>query len=176
MRDAVLASGWREACGAQDAVDLDVGQGEPLLEGEPGVGMVLALGAGDARVDQQRGPALGSHRLHEVADQGAADRPQALLQQPGHGTRRPLPAQFGSGAVDPLDELAEICEDLGMVDPLLLQSTVIFKQSFTGAEIRDHQDASYLYTEPSSVLGASWSPNAAPRRLPACALARAPAW
>lgn len=25
VRDAVLASGWREACGAQDVVDLDVG-------------------------------------------------------------------------------------------------------------------------------------------------------
>ncbi len=42
---------------------------------------------------------------------------------------------------------------LGMTDPLLLQSMVIFKQAQTGGEVDIHQDATWLYTEPSSVLG-----------------------
>ena len=40
-----------------------------------------------------------------------------------------------------------------MADPLLLQSMVIFKQAQTGGEVHIHQDATWLYTEPSSVLG-----------------------
>jgi phytanoyl-CoA hydroxylase len=49
--------------------------------------------------------------------------------------------------------LARICQQVGMADPLLLQSMVIFKQAQTGGKIDTHQDATWLYTEPSSVLG-----------------------
>ncbi|WP_429645919.1 phytanoyl-CoA dioxygenase family protein [Skermanella aerolata] len=49
--------------------------------------------------------------------------------------------------------LDAICRQTGMVDPLLLQSMVIFKQAHRGGEIDIHQDAAWLYTEPGSVLG-----------------------
>ena len=41
----------------------------------------------------------------------------------------------------------------GLADPLLVQSMVIFKQPRIGGEVRWHQDASYLRTQPSSVVG-----------------------
>ncbi|MCA9682606.1 MAG: phytanoyl-CoA dioxygenase family protein [Myxococcales bacterium] len=39
------------------------------------------------------------------------------------------------------------------MDPLLLQSMVIFKHPQVGGEVTAHQDATYLVTEPASVLG-----------------------
>jgi phytanoyl-CoA hydroxylase len=50
-------------------------------------------------------------------------------------------------------ELAVICADLGYAEPLLLQSMHIFKQPNIGGEVTCHQDATFLYTEPPSVIG-----------------------
>src|SRR5947208_2643650 len=50
-------------------------------------------------------------------------------------------------------ELKKLVADLGMVDPLLLQSMYIFKQPRIGGEVTCHQDATFLFTEPLKVLG-----------------------
>lgn len=50
-------------------------------------------------------------------------------------------------------ELATLASDLGLVDPLLLQSMYIFKSPHVGGEVTCHQDATFLYTEPISVVG-----------------------
>ena len=47
---------------------------------------------------------------------------------------------------------AQIAEGLGVIDPLLLQSMYIFKQPHIGGEVICHQDATYLWTEPQSVI------------------------
>ncbi|MBT4396171.1 MAG: phytanoyl-CoA dioxygenase family protein, partial [Acidiferrobacteraceae bacterium] len=49
--------------------------------------------------------------------------------------------------------LAVLAEQLGLVDPLLLQSMLIFKQPSIGGEVSWHQDGSFLYTVPQSVIG-----------------------
>jgi phytanoyl-CoA hydroxylase len=49
--------------------------------------------------------------------------------------------------------LADVATDLGMVDPLLLQSMYIFKQPRIGGEVTCHTDHTYLWTEPRSVIG-----------------------
>jgi len=49
--------------------------------------------------------------------------------------------------------VASLVADLGVVDPLLIQSMIIFKQPHIGGEVRLHQDATFLHTEPQSVLG-----------------------
>ena len=49
--------------------------------------------------------------------------------------------------------LAAVVADLGMDDPRLLQSMYIFKQPHIGGEVRCHQDATFLHTEPDRVLG-----------------------
>ena len=49
--------------------------------------------------------------------------------------------------------LAELAHELGLVQPLLMQSMLIFKQPRIGGEVLWHQDASFLATEPQSVVG-----------------------
>jgi phytanoyl-CoA hydroxylase len=48
---------------------------------------------------------------------------------------------------------AALVAELGIAQPLLLQSMVIFKHPFIGGEVTPHQDHSYLWTDPPSVLG-----------------------
>jgi ectoine hydroxylase-related dioxygenase (phytanoyl-CoA dioxygenase family) len=48
--------------------------------------------------------------------------------------------------------IAQIAEDLGVVSPEIRQSMYIFKQPKIGGVIRWHQDATYFFTTPQSVL------------------------
>lgn len=50
-------------------------------------------------------------------------------------------------------ELKELVADLGIEDPLLLQSMYIFKQPDIGGEVTCHQDSTFLYTEPIDIAG-----------------------
>lgn len=50
-------------------------------------------------------------------------------------------------------ELAAVAHDLGLTDPLALQSMYIFKQPGIGGEVGCHQDATFLYTDPLTVTG-----------------------
>jgi len=50
-------------------------------------------------------------------------------------------------------ELAAVAADVGMEQPLLLQSMYIFKQARIGGEVVCHTDHTYLWTEPPSVVG-----------------------
>ena len=50
-------------------------------------------------------------------------------------------------------EIAQLVSDLGIVDPLLLQSMYIFKQPRIGGEVTCHHDATFLYTEPLRMVG-----------------------
>lgn len=49
--------------------------------------------------------------------------------------------------------LAAVAADVGLVDPLVLQSMYIFKQPGIGGEVGCHQDATFLYTDPITVTG-----------------------
>lgn len=49
--------------------------------------------------------------------------------------------------------LAAIATDLGLLQPVLMQSMYIFKQPRIGGEVTCHQDATFLYTDPPSVVG-----------------------
>jgi phytanoyl-CoA hydroxylase len=50
-------------------------------------------------------------------------------------------------------ELASVAHDVGLADPLALQSMYIFKQPSIGGEVGCHQDATFLATGPVSVTG-----------------------
>lgn len=58
---------------------------------------------------------------------------------------------FDAFSRDP--RLAGIAADLGLADPRLIQSMYIFKQPRIGGEVVAHQDATFLYTDPVSVVG-----------------------
>ncbi len=50
-------------------------------------------------------------------------------------------------------DLATLAAEVGFVDPRLLQSMYIFKQPHIGGEVVCHQDSTFLYTDPPSVVG-----------------------
>jgi phytanoyl-CoA hydroxylase len=50
-------------------------------------------------------------------------------------------------------ELAELYGDLGVLDPLLMQSMYICKQPLIGGEVACHQDSTFLHTEPERLIG-----------------------
>mgnify|MGYP000061896110 FL=1 len=52
-----------------------------------------------------------------------------------------------------LPQLAALAGDLGLAEPLLLQSMYIFKQPRIGGEVGWHQDSTFLHTKPLSVVG-----------------------
>jgi phytanoyl-CoA hydroxylase len=50
-------------------------------------------------------------------------------------------------------EIEQLVSDLGIDNPLLLQSMYIFKQPRIGGEVTCHQDATFLYAEPLRLIG-----------------------
>lgn len=54
-------------------------------------------------------------------------------------------------------EVQDILKSLHYVRPMAVQSMYIFKQPSIGGEVKPHQDGSYLYTEPQSVVGFWWA-------------------
>jgi phytanoyl-CoA hydroxylase len=50
-------------------------------------------------------------------------------------------------------EIRGLVSDLGITEPLLLQSMYIFKQPRIGGEVTCHQDATFLFTEPLRMVG-----------------------
>jgi len=55
------------------------------------------------------------------------------------------------------DAVCDLIAKLPLQEPKALQSMYIFKQPRIGGEVTYHQDATYLYTEPSSVIGLWWA-------------------
>lgn len=49
--------------------------------------------------------------------------------------------------------IAEAAESIGFQDPKLLQSMYIFKPPHIGGEVTCHQDSTFLYTDPMTVVG-----------------------
>ncbi len=49
--------------------------------------------------------------------------------------------------------LAEVAHDIGLAEPLIVQSMYIFKQPGIGGEVALHNDHSFLWTEPMSTYG-----------------------
>ena len=50
-------------------------------------------------------------------------------------------------------DIQDLVSNLGLKDPLLLQSMYIFKQPEIGGEVTCHQDSTFLYTDPQDIVG-----------------------
>ena len=68
----------------------------------------------------------------------------------GHGMHDldPVFSNFSKGRA-----LQAVSASLGVTNPRVMQSMYIFKQPGIGGEVVCHQDSTYLYTEPMSVIG-----------------------
>ena len=51
------------------------------------------------------------------------------------------------------DKMKQLAHAIGFADSLLLQSMYIFKQPNIGGEVTCHQDSTFLYTEPTDIVG-----------------------
>ena len=82
---------------------------------------------------------------------GRLNRPKDLaLNKIGHALHD-LDPEFDAFSRRP--RLAVLVGDLGIRQPLLLQSMFIFKPPGIGGEVVCHTDSTYLYTEPMSCVG-----------------------
>jgi len=82
---------------------------------------------------------------------GRLNRPKDLaLNKIGHALHD-LDPEFDAFSRQP--RLAVLVGDLGIRQPLLLQSMYIFKSPGIGGEVVGHTDSTYLYTEPTSCVG-----------------------
>jgi phytanoyl-CoA hydroxylase len=82
---------------------------------------------------------------------GRLNRPKELaLNKIGHAMHD-LDPEFAAFSRAP--PLAALVADLGVTQPLLLQSMYIFKPPGIGGEVVCHTDSTYLYTEPMSCVG-----------------------
>jgi phytanoyl-CoA hydroxylase len=80
--------------------------------------------------------------------------PELSINKVGHGLHD-LDDNFRAVSYD--SRVGKICRDLGMESPLAVQSMYIFKQPLVGGEVGAHQDGTFLYTEPQSVIGFWWA-------------------
>jgi phytanoyl-CoA hydroxylase len=82
---------------------------------------------------------------------GSLNRPkQQAVNKIGHA-EHDLDPTFARFSRTP--DVAALAADIGFVNPLLLQSMYIFKQPEIGGEVVSHQDSTFLYTEPETVIG-----------------------
>ncbi len=68
----------------------------------------------------------------------------------GHAlhTLDPVFSEFSHSA-----HIRVLLDNAGLKDPFIIQSMYIFKNAGVGGEVAWHQDATFLYTEPNSVVG-----------------------
>jgi phytanoyl-CoA hydroxylase len=86
-----------------------------------------------------------------VDERGTLLRPkEQSINKIGHALHDRVP-EFTRFCRLPL--FADVLHSLGYRAPLLWQTMYIFKQPRIGGEVRWHQDASYLRTQPNSVVG-----------------------
>jgi phytanoyl-CoA hydroxylase len=96
-------------------------------------------------------------KIRFFLEEGAVDASGALrapkeraINKIGHALHD-LDPLFSTFSRDP--RLAAISAAIGVRDPRLVQSMYIFKQPGIGGEVGCHQDATFLYTDPMSVVG-----------------------
>jgi phytanoyl-CoA hydroxylase len=96
-----------------------------------------------------------AERIHCFFEEETFGADGALRQPKGRSINKighalhdldPVFDRFSRGA-----DLVALAADLGLAEPQVWQSMLIFKQPGIGGEVRWHQDASFFHTEPPSV-------------------------
>jgi phytanoyl-CoA hydroxylase len=103
-----------------------------------------------ARVNRSEARSNSERPVGPPAQQAGREAAVFGVNKLGHALHDRVP-EFDRFSRDP--RLAALVAELGIAAPLLLQSMVIFKGPRIGGEVTPHQDATFLYTRPSSVIG-----------------------
>ena len=174
----ITRSCWNAATGLlPDAIDKFAQDGVLVIENFVSSAACAALRTRADRLVDQHAPASGptvfsttdqrhaqsayfeqsANRIGVFFEEGAHDAQGQLVvpltravNKIGHAMHD-LDPVFNSFSRTP--DLQQVASSLGLLDPLLVQSMYIFKQPGIGGEVSCHQDSTYLYTEPSSVIG-----------------------
>ncbi len=131
--------------------------------------------AGALAAEYELGPApslFSTHTHRHAADESfleSASQVRCFLEEEAFDNegklRQPLPESINKighalHELDPVyapfsrsSRLKDIARRLGLAKPDPVQSMIIFKQPRIGGEVVWHQDATFLYTEPPSVIG-----------------------
>ena len=84
------------------------------------------------------------------ADGNLRQAKEESLNKMGHAMHDLDPA-FDAFSRTP--ELAQVARDIGIEDPAIIQSMMVFKPPRIGGEVYCHQDSTFIYTEPESCVG-----------------------
>lgn len=79
--------------------------------------------------------------------------PHRAINKVGHNIHELIP-EFREVSFDP--RLASLCSQLGYERPVIPQSMYILKEKSIGGAVNAHQDGTFLFTTPQSVLGLWW--------------------
>ena len=169
---------WNAKVGLpQEALDAFAQDGVLVVEDFVAPEKCAALRERAEALVQQHAPASG-HTVFSTQDQGharnayfeeSANRIGVFFENGAHDAQGKLTVPLAKAvnklghAMHDLDpvfnafsrtaDLQSVSSSLGLTDALLVQSMYIFKQPGIGGEVNCHQDSTYLYTEPSSVVG-----------------------
>jgi len=169
---------WNRATGLPaQALDAFAKDGVLVIEDFVSPAQCMVLRERAEALVQQHAPKLG-HTVFSTQDQGharnayfeqSANSIGVFFEQGAHNALGELTVPLTQAtnklghAMHDLDpvfnafsrtaDLVSVSDSLGMADPVLMQSMYIFKQPGIGGEVNCHQDSTYLYTEPSSVIG-----------------------
>lgn len=88
------------------------------------------------------------------SDGTLVNSPSESINKVGHGLHD-LDEEFEKVSYD--KSIGDMCHQLGMDIPLVVQSMYIFKQARVGGEVGAHQDGAFLYTEPQTCIGFWWA-------------------
>lgn len=85
-----------------------------------------------------------------LADGNLAQSKERSINKIGHALHEldPIFSEFSKTPA-----IKQLVADLGIEDPLLVQSMYIFKQPKIGGEVTCHQDSAFLYTDPIDIAG-----------------------
>ncbi len=98
-----------------------------------------------------------AHGVHCFLEPAALDSEGHLTAPKEHAVNKighalhDLDAEFEAFSYTP--DLARVAADVGLTDPLALQSMYLCKPPRLGGEVGCHQDATFLYTDPITVTG-----------------------
>jgi phytanoyl-CoA hydroxylase len=158
-RDGVLV--W-PGFAAPDAIEALKQRAHEIVEAfAPGPADVPVFSSRDRARASQRALAESAGQVRCFFEEEAFDAEGRLVVDKAHAINKIGHAlhdrddEFSRFSRDP--RLAALADDLGVAAPLLVQSMLIFKQPRIGGEVVWHQDASFLMTEPTSVIGLWWA-------------------
>jgi phytanoyl-CoA hydroxylase len=125
-----------------------------------------------AEIDRDIVSVFSTHEQTRTSDEwflGSGDKVRAFFEADAFGSegalRQPIDVSLNKLGhamhdLDPVfdafsrtETLAAVAAEVGLSAPLLLQSMYIFKPPRIGGEVTCHQDATFLYTDPISVVG-----------------------